>query len=296
MKHYKIYGMHFTSDFELIQLKSLSKEEALEPIQFTIEEGIVPDEYKFERMCYSKIDQRLSFLSNRTCYLLIENGNRITYEKKSGAKDTNLNAYLLGWGVAMLCFQQNRPAIHCSCVADERGAVLISGRSGSGKSTVTTALLQEGYSLVADDMVIVETDESGKSYALPAFPYQKLCRDVAVKSEIPLEDMIYIDEDKDKFLVPYKGEFPKGPVPIRAMVFLGWDECEQVTVQEIKGADKMHACLDALFLKVLFRENLYCLENGMACLKLASSIPIYEVKRSQESNTVREVVAEIRKL
>ncbi len=296
MNHYRLYGMHFTSDFTFLQLAPLESGETGEPVLFTIEEGVVPEEYKFERNCYSNIDTEISFLANRTCYLLVEKGKRITYERKAGADNHNLNAYLLGWGVAMLAFQRGMPAIHCSCVANEQGALLICGGSGSGKSTVTTGLLQNGYGLVADDMVLVDTNANGKSYALPAFPYQKLCRDAAEESGISLEEMVYIDERKDKFLVPYQGEFPDGPVPIHAMIILGWSEAAGIVVNEIEGVDKMHACINALFLKALFREQLYCVENGTACLRLASGIPIYSVKRSRQQDKVEKVLEAIKNL
>lgn len=296
MKHYKIYGMHFLSDFEFVQLPPLSEEETMEPVRFRILEGVIPKEYKRDSTCYSEIDTKVCFLSNSTCYLWVENGSSITYEKKQGALESNLNAYLLGWGLAMLCFQQGKPAIHCSCVADDRGALLVSGRSGSGKSTVTSLLLASGYTLVADDMVVVDIGTEKTAYALPAFPYQKLCRDAAEQSRIPMEEMLYIDERKDKFLVPYKGAFPKKPLPIRGMILLDWCEKEEIGVMEITGVDKLYACVDALFLRVLFKDGLYRKENVEAGLKLASCIPIYWVSRSKEYHSASEVVDAIKRI
>lgn len=296
MNHYRIYGMHFLSDFDFVQLLPLSEEEMMEPVRFQILEGVIPKEYKRDSTCYSEIDTKVCFLSNSTCYLLVENGSSITYEKKRGALESNLNAYLLGWGLAMLCFQQGKPAIHCSCVADDRGAVLVSGRSGSGKSTVTTQLLKEGYTLVADDMVVVDMGTEKMAYALPAFPYQKLCRDAAEQCKISMEEMLYIDERKDKFLVSYKGAFPKKPLSIRGMILLDWCEEEKIVVTEIVGVDKLYACLDALFLRALFKDSLYRRENVEAGLKLASCIPIYLLSRSKEYHLASEVVDAIMRI
>lgn len=293
MNHYKIYGMHFTSDFAFIQLDNLSGKEAEEPVIFTVSEGIVPEEYKSEKSCYSQIGKSVSYLANHTCYLLVENGNRIVYERKPGAEENNLNAYLLGWGLAMLCFQQGKASIHCSCVADKDGAILISGRSGSGKSTMTTAFLKAGYTLVADDMTVVAPDDTGKICALPAFPYQKLCRDAAENGGMDLKKLIYIDENKDKFLIPYKGTFPTEPIPIRAMLILDWNAQKGVEVNRIEGVNKLYACIDALFLKVLFKENLRCMENVTACLQLASGVPIYAVSRTKEYDTPQDVLKKL---
>jgi len=45
--------------------------------------------------------------------------------------------------------------LHTSCVAKHGAAVLISGRSGSGKSDLTLRLIDRGATLVSDDYTIV---------------------------------------------------------------------------------------------------------------------------------------------
>lgn len=295
MKQYSLYGMCIESDFDFVQLDPL-EEIHKEKADVIICEGVIADEYKKDRECYSKIRKEVSYMANRTCYLLIENGNKITYEKKENAKNNNLNAFLLGWGMAIICYQKEKLAIHCSCVAGDSGAVLISGTSGSGKSSITSYLLNEGYKLVADDMAVVTVEENGVAYAFSAFPYQKLCRDVAMESGIKEEEMIYIDENKDKFLVPYKGDFVRKPVPIKAMIILGFSEEDKVISGEIQGVDKIYACVNALFLKGLLRKKAYYPENISSCLKLASCIPIYFVSRPLDVDTKEEVINTILKL
>jgi serine kinase of HPr protein (carbohydrate metabolism regulator) len=48
--------------------------------------------------------------------------------------------------------------IHASCVAIEGRAVLIAGRSGSGKSDLALRLIDRGAALVSDDYTIVSRD------------------------------------------------------------------------------------------------------------------------------------------
>ncbi len=48
--------------------------------------------------------------------------------------------------------------VHASTVAIDGRAVLISGRSGSGKSDLTLRLLDRGFVLVSDDQTIVKRD------------------------------------------------------------------------------------------------------------------------------------------
>ena len=48
--------------------------------------------------------------------------------------------------------------IHASTVASNGRAVLITGRSGSGKSDLALRLIDRGFSLVSDDQTIVRRD------------------------------------------------------------------------------------------------------------------------------------------
>ena len=117
-----------------------------------------------------------------------------------------------------------------------------------------------------------------------------------MQSGLKEEEMIYIDENKDKFLVPYRGDFVKGPVPVKAMIILGFSEGDTVISGEIQGVDKIYACVNALFLKGLLRKKAYYPENISSCLKLASCIPIYFVSRPLDVDTKEEVINPILKL
>lgn len=293
MYYYRIYGMRLLSDIKFIQLPVLSAEECLLPPQITVTEAAFPDRFKRDRTCYSEIGSAVSYLSNSYCYLLAENGVRLSYEKKESATDALLSAYLLGWGLSMLFYQQHKLAIHCSCVAGTKGAVLLCGDSGSGKSTITTALLERGYSLMADDIVMLDLSNDDTVLALSAFPYQKLCRDAVQKLALPEDELLYIDETKDKFLVPYKGHFPSEPVPVHAIIVLSLCKGDKVLSKELTGVPKFAACMDTWFLRPLLGQSLYAPENGAAGLALASKIPVYHIARPVGIDSKDTVMQEI---
>lgn len=77
-------------------------------------------------------------------------------------------------------------------------AILLCGESGAGKSTVAMELLQRKLGFLADDTVRVHPGTMGM-LAEPSYPLQKLCRDMALKCGKPLEELIYIDEERDKY-------------------------------------------------------------------------------------------------
>jgi len=59
---------------------------------------------------------------------------------------------ILGWWME----QENRILIHGGAIAAERGAVLLAGPGGSGKSTTALLCLQAGWKYLADDYCVVE--------------------------------------------------------------------------------------------------------------------------------------------
>lgn len=296
MYHYRIYCTDIVSDIDFMQAVEGDGNPDL-ATAITIREGKMPDEFKFDKACYSHLAESVCYLSNNTCYLYIPDGNTIIYEKKPNVDHKNLRNYILGWGMSMAMLQRKVPVIHCSALTDGNGAYLISGSSGSGKSTVTTGLLNNGLKFLADDTSAAYVDKASKqAFATHCYPYRKLCRGELKDWNLNEEDLIYIDEDKDKFLVPYEDEYNLKPVPIKALIFIeklvSRDPNAPVTVgkYEITGIQKIHYFYKALFLSRLLKEN----ENGpflfQLCLDLAGYVPVYVVTRPVEGDTRQEIL------
>ena len=81
----------------------------------------------------------------------------------------------IGWwtsdlGLAMM---------HSSCVATDRGAALIAGSSGSGKSTTAMTCVLAGFSFLCDDACIVDLDAVGGPAVHAVYGRSKLEPDAA---------------------------------------------------------------------------------------------------------------------
>lgn len=284
MYYYKLYGQIIESDVSFRQLVPSDDHNA----SITIHSGTIPDDIKNkENTC--EFGGSHSWLSNRTCYLVIKNGNEIIYELKPGKSHAYMLAFILGYGIAMLHMQRGEISIHCSALSINDKAILVAGKSGSGKSTVTTALLAKGCKLMADDMAVVEASDSA-AIAYPGFPYQKLCRDAALTNGYDLNQLIYIDEDKDKYLIPFEDDFSTSGKEIAAMfILLGEVNSEEVVTQQIKGVAKIPALADNLFLKALMKEERFKGICGQNCVKAADKFPIYAIGRPAGVNTVDSI-------
>lgn len=285
MFFYRVFGLIVASDMLFLQLV---KCEATEHYDILIEKAELSKELR-EKSLHKKFEFGLnySWLINLTCQIEVIDGNKIRYALTGSGNPDWLQTYLLGFGMSMLALQRNMLPIHCSVVSDEEGAVLIAGESGAGKSTLTTAFLKNGYSLMADDMAWADGE-----MVYPAFPYQKLCRDVVEREGYDVSELIYIDEEKDKFLAPYRGNFCTEPKRMKGFLWLRLTGAEQVEEQEITGFDRLHVYVGNLFLrKLMTAEQKYAPYIGQIGLKMAANVPVLSIARPIGKDTAREVVS-----
>ncbi len=283
MFYYKLYGMKIESDLEFPQLL-VAEDDA--PVDVRITEAAFSEEVKEKigEKCYAMGSEYTCF-ANRTCQMQIFQGNKLTYSLTGGGYPQYLQTYILGYGFSFLALQRNMLPIHCSALADENGAILIAGESGSGKSTITTHFLNHGYRLMADDMALVDGEK-----VYPAFPYQKLCRNVALAEGYRLDELIYIDEDKDKFLAPYRGAFPTHGEKVKGFILLRVVNGEQVVDAEIAGLGRFEIFASNLFVRHLIGKDKYAPHIGQKCLEMASKVPVYAIGRPDGKDTTEAVV------
>lgn len=103
--------------------------------------------------------------------------------------------------------------LHVSCVALGGRAVLISGRSGSGKSDLALRLIDRGAVLVSDDRTIVRRVEGRLIAAAPANIEGKIeVRGVGILSFPTASDVpvcLYVDLERDVERLPPTSETMK---------------------------------------------------------------------------------------
>lgn len=89
--------------------------------------------------------------------------------------DQDICTFLLGSAVGALLIQRGILVLHGSSMEKDGQAIVCLGHSGAGKSTLAYALLQQGWRLLADDLVAVNPD----GLVLPGIPRIKLWHDAA---------------------------------------------------------------------------------------------------------------------
>jgi len=123
-------------------------------------------------------------------------------------------------GTAMLCYfkAQQRLCLHAAVVVRGQQSVMICGASGAGKSSFAAALQEQGWSIVVEDLAVVEPAVDGYGVR-PGYGRLRLWSDsVAGLSLTQRTSRIVVGADK--YYLPLDTRVECSP-PLTTLVFLG---------------------------------------------------------------------------
>src|ERR1700761_774974 len=86
----------------------------------------------------------------------VDRGSQILVRAEPGASPLDVRAYLLGTLFIVLCQQRGLLPIHASAITNGNGVIAFVGRSGHGKSSLAAHLAQRGFSVVGDDVCLID--------------------------------------------------------------------------------------------------------------------------------------------
>ena len=227
----------------------------------------------------------------------VEGGNQITVELSKEPRMLLVTSLLLGAGMALICLQRGEPFFHGSALDAGGQAILLCGESGAGKSTVAMELLQRKLGFLADDTMRVHPGVGGM-LAEPSYPQQKICRDMALKCGKPLEELIYIDEERDKYAWRRQDCYRKEAVVLGKIFWLRKDPVDRrkdaVRIRRITGKEALEILSAQLYLADTYKYSTgipYLLMEQL--IRIAGQTEIYEVGRQTDKDTLPEVITKI---
>ena len=292
---YNIYGMNIESEIVLPEVLPSNHKE-YQHIEAVISYGVMPKEISFEIEQGKYFDikkDKMWFLVNNVAKYYIHSRNTIIVEPYDNADSHDVKAFLLGSAFGMLLIQKTMIAIHGGTIVFDGQAIIITGEQGTGKSTLTSALREKGYSFMADDVSVIGKRKDGQVVINAGYPQQKLCRDAMEKMGYNIEAFKRIDEGRDKYAIPVHKSFIKEPIQMGALFEITIGEGAHVEIQEITGTEK---------LKLLLK-NIYRIEvthySGMSpdyfknCIDIAKRVPCFRIKRPKDKFSVEEQIIAI---
>ncbi|MES2355333.1 MAG: hypothetical protein V4568_13245 [Pseudomonadota bacterium] len=102
--------------------------------------------------------QRFLFEVPGVARFLVNDGRAITIELNEASTKEDAAPFLLGTGIGAILHQRGELLLHGSAVALNNRAVILSGPTGAGKSTVAAALCKAGFQFLSDDVSVIRFD------------------------------------------------------------------------------------------------------------------------------------------
>lgn len=165
-----------------------------------------------------------------------------------------------------------RLILHAGVVAKGGKALLLLGPSGSGKSMLTTALLErsEDFSYFSDDVSPLSMSPEEGKYRVSPFPRAIRLRDgIPLPFSLPSNQCLLLPSYSIRFFLPVQ-RFATSEVPVSLMLFPEWDSSRLEFLQLKKGEA-------ALYLTCLaFNKTEYIMGGGLGLIaQLAQGVPAY---------------------
>ncbi len=169
------------------------------------------------------------------CYL-IENGNQITIEPAAKSNEDSIRVFLLGSGMGALLMQRDLFLLHANAIKIGDHCISFAGESRAGKSTLSAAFFQRGYSILADDVCAI--NQAGE--VLPSFPQIKLWADASQHLAIETKALRKIIPDLEKFALPTGEQFHLNPLPLNVVYILHAHNKDTFELNELSGSQKFN--------------------------------------------------------
>ncbi len=177
----------------------------------------------------------------------VTNGTHIQFERIPGVPDNDVKIFLLGSCLGAILQQRGNLVMHASSIVTETGTAMFTGYSGAGKSSLLSAFLSLGYSMLADDVSIVSMTDN-QPWVTPGYPQAKLNGDTLEKIGQNSEGLRWINSQKSKFALPTATEqFHSKPVTLKMLCLLHPYDGDEIIIDEISNSEKFE----------VFAQNVY---------------------------------------
>jgi len=246
--YYRVYGLNLESEIYIPEF-TVIKNPSEKNIDATIKYNSVSKEIKED----IKNGKKNSFTHNDMWFNVddlaiyhVYDGDKVEIELYENSDPYIVNLYILGTVLGLVLLQKNMIAIHGGAVLINDKGCVFTGDKGAGKSTLTTALRQKGYSFIADDVASINLDEEAKIH--PGFGYQKLCEDTMEKLGYNPIDFISFDAgEHTKYIVPALDKFIDYEVNFNALFEITVDDIDDVKIEELSGSKKLDKIIKNIF-------------------------------------------------
>ena len=164
---------------------------------------------------------------------LVRQGQEIIIDPAKDADEMLVRTFLLGAAFGLLLHQQGQMVLHASAIALDEGAVLFIGDRGAGKSTTAALFQSHGYSLIADDVTVLDMSQPESVMVVPSFPQIKLWPESITSLGQQPEQFPQLNSLVEKRICSSPETFAKQSHPLLGIYVLDWGP--ENVIHSLKG-------------------------------------------------------------
>lgn len=287
LNRYTAFGLEIESELELPWLLGGSEGSP----DVTIRLGEVPYDLTdpIGRAGYfeANADSFLFRIKDTARYLIV-GGREIIVDRQPGWHEDVLRTFLMGSGFGALLHQRGLLVMHAASIKTAHGAVLFAGPSGHGKSTLLAAMVDRGYSMLADDVTAIDVDATPGPLAYPAFPRTRLSAASVERLGLPVESLPK-DWHRDKYQVPVE-DFCTETLPVHGIYDLDVHQEPDIRVGPVGGGQRFAIVINNTyrygFLEILGLRQMHF----QAAARLATAVDVNRVTRPESPFLIDQLV------
>ena len=297
MHQYWGFGLRIASEFEIPELLAEREGSA----EVTVKYGTVPEFHgQLQRFdgCNIGIGEKDYFLEiPATCRYYVDDELHITVEPFEGIDGRSVRIYLLATVMAFVLHRRGHVPLHASAIRRGNELILLSGDSGSGKSTALAGLSDKGYQVFSDDVCVLSHTAQNLVWASASYPMIKLWEDAVEK----LDSSAYTGKDFpvkkgiEKYGYFFHDSFSKERLPVKRIIILRKSESGgRSSVKELQGLAKFAALEQQVYRKSLVTTPQQQTIPFNAIAMLANQCQVFEITRplNQAATDTLQIIIE----
>ncbi|KFJ42946.1 serine/threonine protein kinase [Francisella philomiragia] len=274
---YNIFGMVIISELQLPVCKEVPelKNQANVYIKFGDVKAHLPQEHINSNKHTIVEPNNIWLYIKDNAWIHITDGKYITVELLKDADLQTVCLYLFGSGIGALVHQQGKTVIHGNSLEVDGKSIVFTGDSGAGKSTISTALYERGYSFLADDLAVINE----KLEVEPGIPRLKVWQDTADNLNINTENLDRIRLLVNKYSYPITENICTQPRRVRLIFLLENHDVNSFKIEEIRGIAKLNELQKHTYRKFYVKGMGYQQQFFELTSNLAKNTTLYKITR-----------------
>jgi len=291
---YMAFGVHILSELPLPQLSPMG----IDDQGFDVE--VIMEDYKKEwdelaggEAGYIFKEDYVLFKFEDIAIFLIEKGNKIAISPLKDYKEDIARMIVLGTCMGAILMQRKILPLHGSAIAINGKAYAIVGESGAGKSTLASTFINDGYSILTDDVIAVSFLNEGTPFVIPSYPQQKLWQETLQELGKPICNLKSVYGRQTKYYVPLRKDFSIKPLPLAGIFELVKTEQDNVALISTNRLEQLSILYNHTYRNLMISGLRKLDWHFKLSTAILNNVNVYQLQRPISRFTADELVSTI---